>query len=200
MIYEQRDTIGGTWNYTPLQKKSNRSPNDNLNGHPASAATSVVTAGIPDFNTPMYDGLESNLPHMLMQFSDTPFPDTTQLFPSRETVLEYLEEYANDIRLLISFNHQVVCVTPTGRDEYHGWDVEVQETVGARESTVERFDAIIAANGHCDWPLLPDIEGLDMWAELYPDSLFHSVSYKNPLAFKDKVSKQYRISPLLCTI
>ena len=189
MIYEQRDTVGGTWNYTSLQNKGKRSTNDNVDGHSESLATSVVTAGIPDFNTPMYDGLESNLPHMLMQFSDTPFSDSTQLFPSRETVLEYLEEYANDIRSLISFNHQVVRVTPTGRDEYHGWDVKVQETAGARESKVERFDAVIAANGHCDWPLLPDIEGLDTWAELYPESLFHSVSYKNPLAFKDKVSK-----------
>ena len=137
----------------------------------------------------MYDGLESNLPHMLMQYSDTPFPDATQLFPSRETVLGYLESYASDIRPLISFHHQVVSVTPTGGDEYHGWDVKLQETTGARESKVERFDAVIVANGHCGWPMLPDIKGLDTWAGLYPESLFHSISYKNPHAFKDKVSK-----------
>ena len=137
----------------------------------------------------MYDGLESNLPHMLMQFSDTPFPVATQLFPSRETVQEYLESYANEIRSLISFHHQVVSVTPIAGGEYHGWDVKVQKTTGARESKVERFDAVIAANGQCSWPKVPDIEGLDTWAGLYPDSLFHSVSYKNPRAFENKVSQ-----------
>ena len=144
----------------------------------------------------MYDGLESNLPHMLMQFSDTPFPAATQLFPSRETVLGYLESYADEIRSLISFHHQVISVTPTAKDEPHGWDVKLQETTRARSSKVERFDAVICANGHCDWPLLPDIKGLDTWAELYPDSLFHSVSYKSPQAFKNKVSTQSRTFPL----
>ena len=127
---------------------------------------------------------------MLMQYSDTPFPVATQLFPSRETVLEYLETYATDVRSLISFRHQVISVAPTAGDEYHGWEVKVQETTGAHKSKVEEFDAVIAANGHCGWPKLPDIEGLDTWAELYPESLFHSVSYKNPQAFKDKVSSK----------
>ncbi|KAL8794096.1 MAG: hypothetical protein Q9195_003281 [Heterodermia aff. obscurata] len=134
----------------------------------------------------MYDGLETNLPHMLMQFSDTPFPAGTQLFPNQETVLEYLENYANEIRSLILFHHQVISVTPTTEAEPHGWDVQIQETTNARSIKTERFDAVIVANGHCAWPSLPDIDGLDAWAKLYPESLFHTVSYKNPQAFANK--------------
>lgn len=147
-----------------------------------------MTADLPKLNTPMYEGLESNLPHMLMQFSDTPFPEGTQLFATRETVLQYLQDYASDINSIISFNHHVVDVRPTGSDECHGWEVTTR-VAAEREIKVERFDAVIAANGHCDWPLLPNVEGLEAWSKEFPGSLYHSVSYKNAKVFENKVSK-----------
>ena len=133
----------------------------------------------------MYEGLESNLPHMLMQFSDTPFPTGTQLFPRRETVMQYLRDYAGEIVSMIKFDHQVMDVQLKSGDE---WEVTTR-AAGERINRVDRFDAVIAANGHCDWPILPGIEGLDAWSEQFPDSLYHSVSYKNPKIFKNKVSK-----------
>jgi len=148
----------------------------------------VMTANLPKHNTPMYEGLESNLPHMLMQFSDTPFPEGTQLFPTRETVLQYLQDYASDIISMIRFGHQVIDVRSAKGDEHHGWEVTAKATAES-ENKVERFDAIIVANGHCDWPLLPDIDGLDAWSKEFPESLYHSVSYKNAKAFENKVSK-----------
>ena len=138
----------------------------------------------------MYDGLESNLPHMLMQFSDTPFPEGTQLFAARETVLQYLHDYANDIIPMVRFEHQVVDVRPTRADttdEHHGWKVTT-ESIATGETTIETFDAVVAANGHCEWPLLPEIEGIDAWSKEHPESLYHSVSYKNSKIFKNKVS------------
>ena len=187
-MYEQRNSIGGTWNYTPLLTKPRGSVNGDLNEHSRPNAVDVVTANLPKFNTPMYEGLESNLPHTLMQFSDTPFPEETQLFATRETVMQYLEDYASDVVSMIRFDHQVVDVRPTRRDECHGWEVMTR----ARDeegSNVERFDAVIAANGHCNWPLLPNVEGLEVWSKEFPDSIYHSVSYKNSKAFENKVSK-----------
>ena len=151
-------------------------------------AVEVVTANLPKLNTPMYEGLESNLPHMLMQFSDTPFPKGTQLFARRETVLQYLQDYASEVVSMIRLDHQVVDVSVSSGDESHGWKVTTRAT-GERGTQVERFDALVAANGHCDWPLLPNIEGLDAWCEEFPDSLCHSVSYKNAKMFEKKVSK-----------
>lgn len=150
-------------------------------------AIDVVTANLPTLNTPMYDDLETNLPHMLMQYSDTPFPVGTQLFPSREVVLQYLQNYAKDIMSLIKFNHEVVQIRPKNDWEGHSWEVMVL-TSGEKEQQVESFDAVVAANGHCDWPLLPDIEGLEAWSRTFPGSLHHSVSYKNAKSFADKVS------------
>lgn len=187
VIYEQRANVGGVWNYTQLPPKQPTRIKDTLSTNPAARAIDVVTARLPNFNTPMYDNLESNLPHMLMQFSDTPFPEGTQLFPSREVVLHYLEEYAEDIKHLIRFAHQVVDVRPKNGSESRGWEVMTKD-IRNDQSAVERFDAVIAANGHCDWPLLPDIEGLDAWIQAYPESLHHSVSYKNAKHFVDKVS------------
>ena len=188
IIYERRDSVGGTWNYTPLPPKRPESVNGDVNGFPAPHAFDATTANLPKFNTPMYEGLESNLPHMLMQFSDTPFPEGTQLFARRATVLQYLQDYASDVISTIRFDHEVVHVRPTPGNEWHGWEVTVRATADA-ENKVERFDAVVAANGHCDRPLLPDIEGLDAWSKQFPESLYHSVSYKNGKAFENKVSK-----------
>ena len=41
----------------------------------------VVMANLATLNSPLYEGLESNLPHMLMQYSDTPFPEGLNCLP-----------------------------------------------------------------------------------------------------------------------
>ena len=185
VIFERRNRVGGVWNYTPLARAVN------TNGYQQSAdkAIDVATANLPDLNTPMYEGLESNLPHMLMQFSDVPFAEGTQLFASRENVMEYLENYAQEVEHLIKYNCEVIDVRPK-RDHKNGiWEV-MTKSLSPNDIHVEHFDAVVSANGHCDWPLLPDIEGLDDWSRAFPQSLHHSVSYKNPLSFCGKVSPE----------
>lgn len=170
-----------------MPPKKQLSVNGDLTRYSAPCPEDVVTADLPKLNTPMYDGLESNLPHMLMQFSDTPFPKGTQLFATRENVQQYLQDYANDVISMIRFDHYVTDVRRTRDREYDGWEVTTRVTA-KKENQFERFDAVIAANGHCDWPLLPEIQGLDAWSKKYPDSLYHSVSYKNAKTFENKVS------------
>lgn len=88
---------------------------------------------------------------------------------------------------LIKFNHEVVQVQSSNNGKTHSWDV-FPESPGENDLHVDSFDAVVAANGHCDWPLLLDIEGLDAWSRKFPRSLHHSVSYKNAGCFADKVS------------
>lgn len=95
---------------------------------------------------------------------------------------------------MIRFDHQVVDVRLKSGDECHEWEVTTR-AAGEGSNRMQRFDAVIAANGHCDLPLLPSIEGLDAWSEQLPDSLYHSVSYKNPKTFENKVSKQVTSLP-----
>ncbi|KAL8678491.1 MAG: hypothetical protein Q9186_005161 [Xanthomendoza sp. 1 TL-2023] len=180
VVYEQRKNVGGVWNYTPLNPHRQLAMIEGT----IDEAIDAVTANLPDLNTPMYENLETNLPHMLMQFSDAPFPAGTQLFPSRQVVLQYLQEYANDIMPLIRFDHEVVDVRPKSSKQMTGWEVTVEDV--KRLKKVESFDAVAVASGHCDWPLLPAIEGLDAWSRQFPESLHHSVSYKNAETFVDK--------------
>ena len=196
IIFEQRNSVGGTWNFTPLPCKRHRYINSNPNHHSAPNAMEVVTADLPKLNTPMYEGLESNLPHMLMQFSDTPFPTGTQLFATRENVMQYLRDYSNEIISMIRFDHKVLSVRPTGADQSHRWEVTTRAT-GEGENKVQTFDAGVAANGHCEWPLLPPIEGLDAWSQEFPGSLYHSVSYKNAKKFENKVNWHVVVSLFL---
>lgn len=58
----------------------------------------------PTFVSPIYERLESNLPKMIMQHCDAPFPDDEQLFASHEATCDYLERYADDVRLGFSFH------------------------------------------------------------------------------------------------
>ncbi|KAI4177680.1 MAG: hypothetical protein LQ343_000143 [Gyalolechia ehrenbergii] len=188
-IFEQRNSVGGLWHYTPLPSKAQPHVNGHINGS-TNSAKDIITRDLPTFNTPMYEDLESNLPLMVMQFSDNSFPEA-QLFAKQETVLEYIRDYAEDLRSMIDLEHCVEDVRQTG----NGWEVSVK-AMGERAARTEQFDAVVVAvNGHTDWPLLPPVEGLDQWSEAYPESIFHSVSYKNPAAFKDKRTLLVGVGP-----
>ena len=100
--------------------------------------------------------------------------------------MRYLDDYASDIKPMIKFEHDVEYVKPITVGSKVEWDILVKSSSGHR---VEKFDAVIVANGHCASPLLPDIEGLETWCRELPDSIYHSVSYKNPESFENKVSK-----------
>ena len=135
----------------------------------------------------MYEGLEANLPLIVMQFSDTPFSQS-QLFPKRETVLKYIRDYAEGLGPMIRLEHHVLDVRQAVGSNEHQWELSVR-VKGEGAIQRETFDAVVVAvNGHTDWPLLPNVAGLNAWSEAHPGSVFHSVSYKNADAFRDKVS------------
>lgn len=126
---------------------------------------------------------------MLMQFSDTPFPPSTQLFAPRDEVLQYLEHYAKELVPMLRFNQEVVEVKPSEANG-HRWSLATRHNGQGNVST-KLYDAVVVASGHCDRPSLPDIEGLDEWAQRYPESLVHSLSYRNVEPFRNKVSPSH---------
>lgn len=65
----------------------------------------------PVIITPVYDDLETNIPHPLMQFSDQDFADGIPRFPKHDVVLAYLEKYAKNVRYIIHFLTQVVDIS-----------------------------------------------------------------------------------------
>ena len=188
-IFEQRCNVGGVWNYTVeadglLQRVPRTDPHEPL-ARPLWRDSDGEKQ--PVFVSPMYNTLETNIPHPLMQFSDLQFPKDTQLFPRREVVLGYLEKYAEEVRHLIRFSTQVMSIDLQMDEPHPKWLVRTQNllTTTIEEST---YDAVVVASGHYNVPYIPDIPGAQAWDCKYPGTMIHSKFYRSPDNFKDKVA------------
>jgi cation diffusion facilitator CzcD-associated flavoprotein CzcO len=139
-----------------------------------------------EFETPLYDNLETNIPKFLMAYSEKPFPEDAPLFPKHETVLRYLEEYAEEVRHLIRFQTQVLDVRlHDNQGPLDQWEVTTIN-LQTEDSRTAIYDAVVVANGHYTVPSVPDIKGVGHWNKAYPGSIIHSKAYRKPEAFKNK--------------
>lgn len=136
--------------------------------------------------SPIYDLLETNIPHSLMNYTDKEFPQGSSLFPRHSAVLQYLKEYAEDITPHISYQSQVLSIEKPGTDRSKPWQVEVLD-LKANKATKDEFDAVVVASGHYNDPFIPDIPGLVEFDKAYPGAISHSKFYRRPNDYKDKV-------------
>lgn len=132
----------------------------------------------------MYEGLETNIPHFLMQFSDSPGLTRHQLCPTREETLQYLREYANDVKHLIKFHTQVTEVLQRN-DGNESWSVRYKDLM-SNQATEGIYDAIVIASGHYSAPYVPDIPGIREWNKRYPGIISHSKFYQRRQDFWGK--------------
>lgn len=194
-ILEQRDQVGGVWNYSFAREKDrlpSEIPQENVSPpleEPIWRAgkTHGVDGNVSQsatFVSPLYDGLETNIPRSLMQFSDLPFPKGTQLFPEFEKVLAYLEDYSEDVKHLIQFHVQVLDVRLD--DETAGTWAVTRKDLKTGKVRTDIYDAVVAASGHYNVPYVPSIEGISVWHQTYPGSIRHSKFYTSADAYKNK--------------
>lgn len=182
-VFEQRSSTGGLWNYTP-DLKSDRADADAGPEEPQGTATA--------FASPMYDRLETNIPHPLMRYADRPFEPACQLFPTRETVKAYLDSYAADVAHLIRFQTQVTGVVLArsgveGGVRSESWTVSTRD-LATRTCRAESYGAVVVASGHYAVPYIPDINGMAAWQAAHPGSVSHSKFYRTPADYAAKVS------------
>ncbi|KAJ5573779.1 uncharacterized protein N7459_008206 [Penicillium hispanicum] len=188
-VFEQRSCVGGVWNYGPSSSKLGAAiPVPQLDPH-VSAEKPLWTSqseGPPEaiFVSPLYDKLETNIPKELMRYSDKPFPPNAQLFPTHATVKQYLEEYAEDAKSLISFETQALDVK-LKNPELNTWDLT---TTNLRTgiNTTQTYDAVVVASGHFSVPYIPDIPGIEAWNRAYQGNISHSKYYDSPEPFRGK--------------
>ncbi|KAI4231301.1 MAG: hypothetical protein LQ349_005702 [Xanthoria aureola] len=190
-IFEQQATTGGVWNYSTYAPSDELSipqtnPHQPLREPQWQRSTGPdATASKPAFATPMYDRLESNLPHFLMKHSDDDSLEDQPLFAGRESVLEYLNRYADDVRRLIKFQTQVYDIRKKSDGDGDTWLVCTKDLRSSKVS--ERlYDAVVVASGKHSVPLLPDVPGIRAWDTEYPGIITHSMYYRKPDSFKDK--------------
>ncbi|KAF2720684.1 FAD/NAD(P)-binding domain-containing protein [Polychaeton citri CBS 116435] len=179
VIYEQRGTVGGIWNHTPLPAgKPPRSAVPQIDPH----------AKYEELLTPLYDRLEVNIPKQMMGYSDHKWPSDVQLFPTHAQTLNYLKGYSKDIQHLIRFNTTVVDVKQLDGVK---WDVETRNTnVQASEisgqTSIETFDAVCVASGHFHVPYIPSVPGIELFDCDHPGVVTHAKYFRAPESFTDK--------------
>lgn len=196
-VFEQRHNVGGIWNYSGTVQSSQipipqTNPRFGLESMTDGSHDTGQVNGMRckrqqlELETPLYDNLETNIPKFLMAYSDKPFREDAPLFPKHETVLKYLEEYAEEIKHLMRFQTQVLDVR---RNNQQGpsdlWEVTTMD-LQTQDHTTSVYDAVIVANGHYTVPYVPDIKGVGEWNKAYPRSIMHSKAYRKPEAFEGK--------------
>jgi hypothetical protein len=182
-VYEQRGEPGGIWLYTPQAAGDGLFHVPQTEDAPVPAELPIQIRGDGEdggavFLSPVYDGLEVNIPHPLMRFSDLEFPPDLPLFPGHEEVARYLRRYAEGVRHLIRFNTQVVELAPrsSGQDR---WELTAKNLVTGAV-TRERYDAVALAHGHYTTPYVPAIPGLAEWHARHPGTVNHARYHRDP--------------------
>jgi indole-3-pyruvate monooxygenase len=92
-------------------------------------------------------------------------------YPSRDQVVEYLEDYAKQFKLDIRFDQRVI----TARRENGQWQVQTQDTLHSSLN-------LVVASGYARRPFIPEWPG----KETFQGKIIHSSEYKNGSEFKGK--------------
>lgn len=135
---------------------------------------------------PMYVGLETNVPHTLMTFTDHAWPRTTPLFPPYEYVGTYLRTYAEKLQgspdLVCHLSTKVVSLQRVARGQWRirsdGLTVKMEET----------FDGVVIAAGNYSQPYMSDGEpGREAWS-FDGHLIIHSSQFSRAESFTGQVS------------
>lgn len=159
-LFEERSEFGGVW-------------------------TNQSTTTQP---SPMYEGLETNVPHTMMTFTDHQWPRDTPVFPPHEQVRTYLRTYAqikveNESSANITYyrGQKVVDLRqlPSGQ-----WKIKTKSNYIGLE---DMWDAVVVAAGNYNDPHITDPElGREAWLQC-GYLIMHSSSFTNAECFTDKV-------------
>jgi NADPH-dependent 2,4-dienoyl-CoA reductase/sulfur reductase-like enzyme len=130
--------------------------------------------------SPMYAGTHLISSRPLTEFPDFPMPDTWPDYPHHSQLLSYLERYTAHFGLgeHIWFGTEVVAVTPAGEGR---WDVTTRST-GGGAARVQRYAAVVVANGHNWAPKTPAFAGLTTYHGL----MIHASAYKDPAQLRGR--------------
>jgi cation diffusion facilitator CzcD-associated flavoprotein CzcO len=152
-VFEQRHSIGGTWNYSERQWDEH---------------------GIP--SSGMYRSVTANASRPFLEFSDFPLPDSVPVYPRHPHIAAYLRNYAGTFGVSeqVRLGCKVLSIAPTA-SEGSRWIVRYKQ--GSEEMS-ETFDAVAIANGHHSSPRMP--EGIPGF-ETFAGEILHSHRYKTPL-------------------
>lgn len=147
-VFEATSGVGGTWAYSSK----------------------------PTPWTSMYESLRCNIPSPIMAFREEPFPPGTLTFPGHESVLKYLQDYADrhKLRRYVRFEMRVEDVRKQG----DAWCVRA----GGEEDI---FDFVIIAIGQYTSPKEWKPPGTEVFT-VNGRTVSHSHYYKTPAGYRGR--------------
>lgn len=125
-----------------------------------------------------WDTMHTNVSHYTCMFSDFPWTNPSEDFPSKQALYEYLGNYIAHFNLhnLLRFNNTVTRLE--NKDDH--WHVSSLNKDGISQEEI--FKYVIVSIGVFTTPRQPWIEG----TSLFKGKLQHSYDYKKPDEFKDQ--------------
>ena len=118
-----------------------------------------------------YDRLRLNTSRWFSTLPGGSYPPGTGVFPTRDEVVTYLEDYARDNALEVRLRTRVERIDPDGA----GWTVRTS----AGDFPAEH---VIVAAGYEHTPYVPEWPGRDRFG----GALLHAAEYRNPEPFRDR--------------
>ena len=119
----------------------------------------------------VYNSLRLHTGKHMSALPGMPYPRTTPLVPSRQTFLDYLQEYALRFKLPI----ETCCVVTAVRKQDDGWQLSTATgELGAQH--------LVVATGIMPQPNVPQFNG----QEKYGGNLIHTAAYRRPEPYVGK--------------
>lgn len=181
-LFERRDRLGGLW-YHHGDKSLVKPEIPSLSPSQEEIVSYNATPADEYFSA-IYEYMETNIVHQIMEYSGVAFPANSKKYPTRSQVLEYIDDYIKLIpkdTVNISINSNVVSLEKVNEI----WHIEIEDVIKKTRAKL-RYDAVIIANGHFSNPYIPDVPGLSSWNKNYPGTITHSKYYESPAKFRDK--------------
>jgi len=125
-----------------------------------------------------YPGLRANNSRESYAFSDYPYPETADDFPTAEQIRAYLGAYADrfGLRSLIRLSTQVVSVTRVPATHGTADKLLVRLSCGSEITETLEFDFVVVCNGVFSEPQIPQFDG----RELFRGLVLHSSQLVDP--------------------
>ncbi|PSN73391.1 FAD/NAD(P)-binding domain-containing protein [Corynespora cassiicola Philippines] len=198
-VFERREVPGGTWVYDAdpgcsFELNPGKLPPEI--DPPLKPPATLPTTTKPSMQyrydrTPIYSELTTNVPEIIMSFSDERFtygPFVPHWIP-KQYIQNYFSSHGTDRFLVLNTTVENVTRIAGTNDVRGGWNLTLRrhDPINRVDSWwEEQFDSLIIGNGHYSVPFIPFVKGLDEYAKRYPGRVSHSKLYRTAEQFNGK--------------
>jgi cation diffusion facilitator CzcD-associated flavoprotein CzcO len=130
----------------------------------------------------VWPSMHTNTTRTLTALSDFPHAAGTPIYPTNQTIHDYLRRYADAYGLMPHVRTETRVEQISRSDDGTGWVVE--SASGTRPPAREAFSHVVVATGRYQKPVVPEIPGLETFAG--DGGVIHTRHYKDPDSYRGR--------------